>query len=122
MCTNATAFSFESISLICDFIGLTDATRKALQTSQYSVERPLTQLNYSYFQEQFVSEKVAAAGGAGQYTKSIDIVVPLRCNGLCAQTFWRLPKCHMRPPRVGCGWRAAGRERVGSGGGGAEEV
>ena len=34
----------------------------------------------------------------------------------------RPPKCHMRPPRVGCGWRAAGRERVGSGGGGAEEV
>ena len=70
---SATAFSFESISLICDFIGLTDATRKALQTSQYSVERPLTQLNYSYFQEQFVSEKVAAAGSAGEYTKSIDI-------------------------------------------------
>ena len=41
-----------------------DATRKALQASQYSAERPLTQLNYSYFQEQCVSGTISAAANA----------------------------------------------------------
>lgn len=83
--SESTSFKIKKIDLICDFIGVTDATRKALQTSNYSVERPLTQLNYSYFKETAKTISVLTTD-----TESTEHSIPIKCNGLCSHTMWRI--------------------------------
>ena len=81
--------SLVKLDLLCDFITTSDATRKALQTANYKVDRPLTMLSWNSFKEMTRFETVTGGTGDG-YTQKAQIVVPIKCNGLASHTLWRL--------------------------------
>jgi hypothetical protein len=84
----AANWEYSGCDMLFDFISMPDGARKALQTENYSLDRPLSMLGWNYYPEQ--KKSVAIQNSATSLGDTVDISVDLRCNGVCTHTFWRI--------------------------------
>lgn len=83
-----TDWAYSGVDMLFDFISMPDGARKALQTENYSLDRPLSMLGWNYYAEQ--KQTVSIQHSATTTGDLVDVSVDLRCNGVCTHTFWRI--------------------------------
>lgn len=89
-----TGWQYKKVELVCEFLAVSDAERKKITDSNYSLSKPLTMLSTDGYVEAVSNYTIpgdAAADGTNAHlTAPITMKCDIKTNGLCTNTYFRI--------------------------------